>query len=196
MGFRTSVEQEIKAYLQHAGIPFTDHTTAYKQLDFTITFAPEQLFYLEVKEKRQQYNPQNWPQAAPEAEMFILDDLTVRKCLAYSPWSGVLVRDNLTCRYVFFSVVDLALMPKTRVNRAINRNQPANKGKWIINLRNGQAADQLADALAYAQHYLRGLPTTLFDVLECYGDYVDEDVERGGITRNPEHWQVDVQATR
>ncbi len=196
MGFSTSVEQEVKAYLQRAGIPFTDHTTAYKQLDFTITFTYKQPFYLEVKEKRQQYNPQNWPQVAPQVEMFILDDLTVRKCLAYAPWSGVLVRDNLTGRYIFFSVVDLALMPKTRVNRPINRNQPASKGKWIINLGNGQAADQLAEALAQIQHYLQGLPTTLFDVLECYGSYVDEAVESGGITRNPEHWQVDVQATR
>lgn len=71
MGFRTSAEQEVKAYLQHVGIPFTDHTAAYKTLDFTITFTDKQPFYLEVKEKRQQYNPQNWPQVAPEAEMFI-----------------------------------------------------------------------------------------------------------------------------
>ena len=30
----------------------------------------------------------------------------------------------------------------------------------------------------------------------CHGDYGGEEIGVGGITRNPEHWDVDVSSTR
>lgn len=34
------------------------------------------------------------------------------------------------------------------------------------------------------------------EVVECYGRYEGEDIGEGGITRRPEHWQIDIKATR
>jgi hypothetical protein len=151
---------------------------------------------LEVKEKRQAYNPRNWPPFAPEADLFILDDLTVRKCLAYAPRAGILVRDNLQRFYCFFSVIDLALMPKVRVNRAIERQMQDVKGKWLINLQNGARAASLEGSFAHLQHYLQELPTILFEHHPCYGQYVGEEIGSGGVVRHPGHWDTDVQSTR
>ncbi len=191
-----SIEREVKRHCELAGWAFEDQTTSYKKPDFAITFAAQSTFFLEVKEKRQAYNPANWPTVTPEAELFILDDLTVRKCLGHAPHSGVLVRDNRHERYLFFSIVDLALMPKIRVNRPIRRNSPDLKGKWLINLQNGQVAVTLDLAFAHIQRYLQELPTILVDYPACYGHYVDETVGSGGIERQPKHWDADIDATR
>lgn len=192
-----SFEQEIKDYFNRKDIRFSDGSSAYDQLDFTIMDRNGQpVFHLEVKEKRQQYNPKNWFPFAPEVDMFVLDDLTVRKCLAYAPGSGVMVRDNFRGKYFFFSIVDLALMPRLRINRPINRRQPALKGKWLINLRNGKRASSLDKAIFHVRYYLRDLDETLFETLECYGKYVDEDIHQSGIVRRPLYWDTDVQSTR
>lgn len=191
-----SVEQEIKAYLDRARLRFTDHTASFKKPDFTLYLPDGALFFLEVKEKRQPYNMRNWPPFAPESDLFILDDLTVRKCLGYAPRAGVLVRDNGRRLYVFFSVIDLALMPRLRVNRSIQRKTQDEKGKWLINLQNGAQAATLEHILHHILQYIADLPAILCDYHPCYGDYVGEAVGSGGITRNPGHWDIDVGATR
>lgn len=197
MPFDISMEQEIKSYFARMEIPFSDNSASYADPDFTIL---DQiglpLFRLDVKEKRQRYNMQNWPAFAPEADLLILDDLTVCKCLAYAPQSGLLVRDNLCQKYIFFSVIDLALMPRQRVNRPINRNQLERKGKWLINARNGKASQTLHHAIAHIWDYLNRLDTTLLTSTACYGTYVDETIDSGGIVREPSHWDTDVQSTR
>jgi hypothetical protein len=126
-------EQELKNHLLKSNIKFEDNSKSYKLLDFTLFL--EKKFHLDVKEKLQKYSVDNWPKVMPERDMFIIDDLAVRKCLAYFPLSGLLIRDKLNSRYIFFSVIDLALMPKKRVYRGIKRNQPDIKGKWIVNLK-------------------------------------------------------------
>src|SRR5688572_25749613 len=132
MTSKPSFEQEIKNYLKQQNIKFSDHSSTYNQLDFTIFRDDQPVFHFDAKEKRQTYNLSNWPRFGPELDLFILDDLAVRKCLAFAPKSGILVRDNLRQKYFFFSVIDLALMPRIRVNRPIHRNQPDLKGKWLI----------------------------------------------------------------
>jgi hypothetical protein len=107
-------------------------------------------FALEVKEKRQAYTVQAWPQNTPEAHMFILDDLTVRKCLGFAPRAGVAVKDVVGKRFVFYSVIDLALMPRVRVNRRIERNKP-DLGQMDRGLRNGKRATTLDDLLVHLQ---------------------------------------------
>jgi len=52
-----SVEQEIKDYFTQKGIKFSDNSSSYEQLDFTINNKNGQpAFHLDVKEKRQKYN--------------------------------------------------------------------------------------------------------------------------------------------
>ena len=197
MTFDNSVEQEIKDYFAQKGIKFSDNSSSYKQLDFTIINKNGQAaFHLDVKEKRQKYNLNNWPKFAPESDLFILDDLAVRKCLAHAPKSGIIIRDNIRKRYFFFSVVDLALVPRKRVNRPINRNQPDIKGKWLINLHNGKESQSLDGSISNLRQYLQDLDKVLFETIECYGNYIDENIVAGGIVRNPAHWETDVQGTR
>jgi hypothetical protein len=191
-----SIEQELKRFLQAEGLRFTDNTTSYQQPDFAFWGEDPAPFFLEVKEKRQVYNVRNWPDFAPEPHLFILDDLTVRKCLGHAPRAGVLVRDNLHRRYHFFSVIDLALMPRRRVNRAINRNMMEQKGKWLINLQNGLAAPTLPAVFAHVRRYAEALPDILFAHYPCYGEYIGKEIGQGGITRSPLYWQNDVQDTR
>jgi hypothetical protein len=194
--YNVSVEQEVRAYFEHARIHYSDDTTSFKKPDFTFRVAKKALFFLEVKEKLQPYNPRNWPAFAPEAELFILDDLTVRKCIAYAPRAGVLVRDNTQGNYRFFSVVDLTLMPKMRVNRAIQRQRLEWKGKWLINLQNGAAAASLGQAFAHIRRYADDLSSILFERHACFGNYIGEQIGNGGTMRGPAYWDADVQATR
>ena len=189
-------EQELRTYLQQAGRPFTDETRAFYELDFTLLLSTGARFHLEAKEKRQPYNMAAWPTFAPERELFILDDLTVRKCLAFAPRAGVVVKDGVARRYLFFSVLDLALMPRQRVNRRIERNAPDLKGKWLIDLRNGQVARDVAGLLALVDNYLAGLHAALYLEHACYGRYVGENVGEGGTTRRPGHWEKDVRNAR
>jgi hypothetical protein len=166
-------------------------------LDFTIIDINGQpAFHFDVKEKRQKYNLNNWPKFAPESDLFILDDLAVRKCLAYGPKSGILIRDNIRKKYNFVSIVDLALMPRARVNRPIHRNQHEEKGKWLINLRNGKEFQLLDEAYNHFHLYLQELNSVLLDTISCYGNYIGEDIQVGGIVRTPSHWETDVKNTR
>jgi hypothetical protein len=195
MNAKPSFQQEIRDFLTNRCVGFEDHSESYKELDFVINFSGV-IFHLDVKEKIQKYQTANWPKTMPESEMFILDDLSVRKCLAYAPNSGILIRDNLNSQYYFFSVVDLALMPKTRVNRQINKNQQGQKGKWVINLRNGIGFSSSEDAIDYLNKFIGEMDTVLFDALECYGSYVNEKVDKAGIPRKPAHWDIDVTLTK
>jgi hypothetical protein len=188
------LERELKNHLVKNNIKFEDNSKSYKLLDFTLFL--EKKFHLDVKEKLQKYSMDNWPKSVPERDMFIVDDLAVRKCLAYSPLSGLLIRDKLTSRYVFFPIIDLALMPKKRVYREIKRNQPDIKGKWIVNLKNGKIFDALDDAVAYIPVFISEISNILFENHGCYGNFVDEKIEKGGITRAPSHWDTDVHSTR
>jgi len=117
-----SLEQEIRTLLQQRRLEYDDHSGSFTQLDFGFGdgFA-NRYFAFDVKGKRQPYNLGNWKTAIPEVHFFILDYLACRKILLHAPNAGLLVRDTPQKRYLFFTVVDLFLMPKTRVNRAIRR---------------------------------------------------------------------------
>lgn len=191
-----SAEADVRAYLTGQKIPFTDNTDSYTELDFTLLKEDAPVFHLEIKEKRQTYRTDRWPDFAPEPDLCILDDLTVRKCLGFAPASGILVRDNVRSLWAFFPVIDLALMPKLRVNRAIHNRSADVKGKWLLNFSNGSLAGSLAVAFDSIRSYHANLPTILHDIHSCYGDYVGEEIGRGGSTRRPDHWTQDVRETR
>ena len=192
-----SFEQEIKQYFKQRRIGFDDHSGSYKRLDFGFGDArAKRYFSFDVKEKRQRYAMRNWPTDIPEEHLFIIDDLAARKILAYAPNSGLVVRDNIRRKYVFFSVVDLFLMPKQRVNRKIQKHMQAFKGKWLTDLRSGQVRDTLDQVFSAIKAYLERRADIFVNVLECYGEYAGEEISEGGIVRRPEHWEVDVAETR
>ncbi len=193
-----SLEQEVKEFLRQQSVYWQDHSDTFERLDFSVkTPQLKRPFHFDVKEKRQQYNLDNWNLTESEEQhTFILDDLAARKTLAYAPHSGIIIRDNLSQQYYFFSIVDLFLMPKKRVNRPIHRTHPAWKGKWLINLQNTEMTPTFAKAFQQMLQYATRHRSIFTTINACFGDYVDEDIPESGQTRKPVHWQTDVQETR
>ena len=192
-----SFEQEIKAYLKINDIAYKDDSSSYKRLDFSLNLDEKWIFHFDAKEKRQHYNLKNW-QLTKEQEpySFIVDDLAARKILAYSPYSGMVVRDNLNKGYYFFSVVDLFLMPKNRVNRPIFKEKKALKGKWIIDLRHGIKCDTFKQVISLFHQYIKKREDIFINILECYGEYHGEEIGQRGEVRKSEYWNIDVKETR
>lgn len=196
-----SLEEEIRRYFRNNDIAYGDHSRSgdkFHRPDFGFGDMNEkQYFAFDAKEKRQHYNLDNWPDAGvPEAHLFIIDDLAARKILAFAPNSGLVIRDNLRSDYYLFTVVDLFLMPKLRVNRPIRNRRDALKGKWLIDLRNGQRCSTLPEVFAQISTYLDRRGDIFAKELACFGEYEGETIAQGGIVRRPEHWDVDVRETQ
>ena len=197
MKISSSFEQELRQYFKYHKIDFNDNTASFKKLDFGFgDIRAKTYFTFDAKEKRQHYAMRNWPTDIPEEHLFIMDDLGARKILAYAPNSGLVIRDNLRNIYFFFSVADLYLMPKQRVNREIRKNVRGLKGKWLTDLRNGQKFGTLQEVFENINAYLNARKSIFLNILECYGDYVGEAIPSGGMARRQEHWDIDVAETR
>lgn len=192
-----SFEQEIKDFLFSRKMEYKDNSSAFKRLDFSVRLDEHWTFHFDAKEKRQKYNLQNWGLTAQdEPNTFIIDDLAARKILAFAPYAGMVVRDNILGGYYFYSVLDLFLMPKTRVNRPIEKNQKALKGKWIIDLRSGQKCETMNEVLQLFYDFVNKREDLFLNILECYGHYAGEKIGEGGEVRRPGHWETDVKETR
>lgn len=192
-----SFEQEIKHFLMAQSLAYKDNSSSFKRLDFSVQLDEKWVFHFDAKEKRQKYNIRNW-NLTPESEphTFIIDDLAARKILAYAPYTGMVVRDNLLGGYYFFSVVDLFLMPKKRLNRPIHKEKKAMKGKWLIDLRNGRKCQDMAQVLLSFRQFIEKREDLFINYLPCFGNYQGEDIGQGGIVRQPGHWEIDVKETR
>jgi hypothetical protein len=187
-----SLEQEIKSYLKNHQLSFSDNTGSFKLLDYSISGLQQKKVHLDAKEKRQDINFNNWPITKEEEPYkFIIDDLAVRKVFAYAPYSGVVIRNNLTENHYWFSAIDLAIMPKQRVNRQISGG--TFKGKWIIDLRNGFEGTLQEVFSTISKTDIKHVCT---EYLPCYGQYIGEDVGSGGQLRTQEHRHIDVSSTR
>lgn len=85
--------------------------------------------FIELKEKKQKYTDR-WlllPEV-PESEIFIMDELTVRRALAHYPGVLFLIRDVPSGRLKHVPLWELVVVERARVNRA-------GKGKWVIDMR-------------------------------------------------------------
>ncbi len=203
-----SFEQEIKNYFHLNNIQFLDNSSEYKLLDFTIknliceTVNGKEIsknIYLEVKEKRQKYNTDNWGliDSKDEPFTFIVDELSCRKVLAYAPFSGLLVRNNLNRDYFWFSVLDLFLMPKRRANRQIKKKTDIFlKGKILLDFRNAKQFSSLIQVFSHIHDSLVNRAHLYTELNECYGSYFGENIPIQGIIRNSGHWNTDVNETR
>ncbi len=192
-----SFEQEIKAFLQSKKLEYKDSSSSFKRLDFSVRLDENWTFHFDAKEKRQKLNLFNWKLTADqEPHTFILDDLAARKILAFGPYSGMVVRDNLLGGYYFYSVLDLFLMPKIRANRPIEKNAKAMKGKWVIDLRSGKKCASMDEVLQLFKLYISKREDLFLNILDCYGNYQGEDIGERGEVRRPEYWETDVKETR
>lgn len=186
-------ETELKTYLQgHLWLRFDDYTNSYHELDLRLIGRTHD-FHLELKEKKQPYKRSSWPDTGvPWDHLFILDDLSARKVLFAGTNAGIAIRDKLLGRYVFMSVVDLAMMPKVRFNRETNfGGSPDVKGKWAIDLRNGVQSTTLDQLISSVGRYVAGR-TQALSMKQCWGEYPGEEIRSGGIPRNLLHLHDDL----
>jgi len=190
-----SFEQQVMEYLINNDFEFVDNTTSPDMPDFSITFQSG-LFQLEVKEKRQEVKLSNWPTVEISKDnIVIVDELTARRLMAWSPNAGVLFRDNLQQRYIFIDVVKLWLMPRKRANRKISDNSDSYKGKWILNGINGVVTKSLHTAMRAIMDYAERAPVAL-EQSRCLGTFAGEDVPVGGEVRTAMMKEYDYRSTR
>lgn len=129
-------EKEVERALPAGVIARTDSTT---DLDFYIPG-----LHIEAKEKRQKLTKRWWlvPNCAEE-DLFVLDELSVRKALLHAPYSFFVLRDVPGGRIFYASAIEVAMADRVRRNRM-------GKGKWILRVtqfRELPSLDQLYDRI-------------------------------------------------
>lgn len=189
-----SLESELSNFFRQRRIPHEDNRSSGKKMDFVFPILGAN-FHLEAKEKRQRINVSAWPRVdISERELFIVDELTIRKMLLRSPNCGMVIRDNLRERYFFCSILDIVLMPRVKANRMMEGYTL--KGKWLVNMQNMVLCPTLPDVFKSIEQYMlhRGDAYTM--ITECYGNYRGEEIPIGGELRTREHRQIDYNGTR
>jgi hypothetical protein len=192
-----SLEQEVNEYLTWGHYDFINNCNSGNLLDFSIKMSSNRHFHLEVKEKCQRTAVKNWPTVeTPEEFIFILDELTARRMIRLSPYSGLLVRNNMTGKYYFIDVVSLWLMPRVRVNRPLKDDYSQVKGKWMLDVRNFVPCSSPEIVMRSLSEYL-GSQTRIFnDITACLGHFCNESVGYGGEVRTKEQRTHDYASTR
>lgn len=193
-----SLQQEVRNYFVKNNIPYEDHTEDLSpdklHLDFMFLYQGERSskVHLEVKEKKQPYNLSNWGiYDMPEHDVFIIDDLSIRKLVFYGPRSCILIRSNYG-DYYLLRCVDVCGLPKIRVNRPIERTVLGYKGKWIIRLSDLIPIGSIPTAFSEIIKYLVDIHTMFFKTTECVGNYQSENLAQAGRVRTAQYWEKDL----
>lgn len=110
-------------------------TSSMDRLDFQILGPGERLCELELKAKHQTYR--GWSDLRPdvnEADLFILDELALRKIIGAGPYAILLINDQPSDRWVVFTIMDLVLAPKVCVDRRLATGVDRIKAKVLLDL--------------------------------------------------------------
>lgn len=126
-------------------------TAALDRLDYQLLGPGERLCELELKAKRQPYKGwgRYWPAVADE-DIFILDELALRRVLDAGRHAFLLVRDMPMDRWCLWSTMELVLTSKIRVGRQLAGGRRVVKGKILLDL-SSAAATQSTLAAALSQ---------------------------------------------
>jgi hypothetical protein len=109
-------------------------TASLDRLDYQLLGPGERLCELELKAKRQPYR--GWAHLRPElaeADVFILDELALRRVVEAGRYAFLLVRDLPGRRWALWSTAELVLATKVRVSRQL-ATSGTSKGKLLIDL--------------------------------------------------------------
>jgi len=115
-------EEEVASWLP----PHIARFDSTEELDIYVPGA-----YIDCKEKIRKISDR-WPRppGVEEWDLFIIDELSVRKALRHFPMSYFLIRDRQSGDRVLLARVDeMAAVERSRVNRV-------GKGKWLVDLSN------------------------------------------------------------
>jgi hypothetical protein len=145
-------------------------TRSLNELDYTVTLRTGIPIAVELKEKRQTYSAwwrEQWEREYPEQphpDLFILDELTVRKLATKGPHAYLLINDNSAAcdRWHVCSVGDVLFGDFVRVSRPLHNT--TNKGKLLLNLTNMPVAEHTLDDA------LDGLDILSRTVTACWTD--------------------------
>lgn len=110
-------ELEVQAALPHYCHVRTESST---ELDF---FIPS--IVVEVKEKRQELNKRWWGGYGSGYDLFVIDELTVRKALKHWPYVWFVLRDVPAERILVASIAEILSAERHRFDRN-------GKGKWVL----------------------------------------------------------------
>ena len=147
----------IEAQVQHAVEQHPElfllktSTNAFDRLDFQLRGPGERLVELEVKAKLQPLSA-GWRALRPDvdpSDLFVLDELALRKIVDAGRYAFLLVRDIPRARWLLWSAGDLVVASRVRHVRQIEKGQsPMMKGKLVLDLSEaGFACRALPEAL-------------------------------------------------
>ncbi len=134
---RHPLEAEVARALDHHPhlVRLQSSTASLDRLDYQLLGPGERLCELELKAKRQPYR--GWAHLRPElaeADVFILDELALRRVVDAGRYAFLLVRDVPGDRWALWSTAELVLATKVRVSRRLAATTVTDKGKILIDL--------------------------------------------------------------
>ena len=115
-------------------------THALDALDFTVLGPGERLAQVELKAKHQPYR--GWGRLRPELaerDIFVLDELALRKIVDAGRYAYLVVADLPTGRWCVWSTVDLVLASKVRTVRNLATGAGRLKAKVLVDIREAAA---------------------------------------------------------
>lgn len=110
-------------------------TASTDSLDFQLLGPGDRMLEVELKTKRRTYR--DWDRFRPdldECDLFILDELALRRIVDAGRYGFLLVFDMNTPRWCLWTTADLVLTSKVRVARPLATGEPHVKGKVLISL--------------------------------------------------------------
>jgi hypothetical protein len=126
-------------------------TSSTDRLDYQVVGPGDRLLEIEVKAKRQSYR--GWAKYRPgveERDLFILDELALRKLVEAGRYGFLLVNDMPGSRWAVWSNPDLVLTPKARVSRQLMVGGGVVKGKVLISFsEDAHRFDELVHAIDF-----------------------------------------------
>lgn len=122
-------------------------TDSLRELDYAIAGPGQRLGYLELKAKHQPYR--GWSAFRPEVaerDLFILDELALRKIVGAGRYAHLVVADLPTSRWCIWSSADLVLATKARVVRALATGAGRSMAKVLLDQREAAVTTETAAA--------------------------------------------------
>lgn len=131
-------------------------TRSFDRLDFQVCGPEGQVLQIELKAKRQPLSAQ-WCALRPDVDprdLFVLDELALRKIVDGGRRTFLLVRDLPAGRWVLWSAGDLVVASRVRHARVLHKSaRPVVKGKLLFDL--GETGVQAADLGAVLDELVR-----------------------------------------